>query len=399
MLEFSQLAAVLADAAATPPPTTTLPLHAAIGRVLAAPARATWPLPRFAASAMDGYAVRAAEVATATAEKPVVLPLQGSAYAEPGTPPPLAPGHAMRIATGGAVPAGADGIVPREHADDDGTRVYLRTPAADHIRRVGEEYNAGDQVLAAGTRLGPLQVAALAAAGISDVVVGAAPRLAVLATGSELVPPGHTPGPGQVIDTNGPLIATWLARHLWLPAPQPLRVGDDPEVTRAALEAAFAGADVVLTSGGVSVGVRDVIRPVAAALGFVTVIPRLALKPGKPLWLARRGGQWLIGLPGNPAAVVAGLLTVALPLLKRLEGDTRWWPAAQRLQLAAPLRASPDRTQLVWAERIGETAKPLPRRQSHMLGDLAVADVALFIPPGNGPLPAGTMVAAWDLAL
>lgn len=396
MLEFTDLPGVLRDAAARLP-IVTLPLHDGLGRVLAAPSFAAWDLPRFDSSALDGYAVILADTKGASDQAPARLRLVGTAYAGQGVPDALSPGSAVRIATGGVAPAGADGIAPRETAGDDGATVEVRAPAGPHIRRAGEELRAGSTVLEAGTRLGPLQIAALAAAGVTQVTVARTPRVVVLATGAELVPVGQRPEPSQITDSNGPLVATWLARRLYLPAIPAQRVTDDRDATQAALAAAFADADVVVTSGGVSVGDHDVVRPAAAALGFEIIVPKLAIKPGKPVFVGRRGAQWLIGLPGNPAAVAIGLHIVAAPLLALLEGDAAWWPAKQPLRAATPIARDSKRSQLIWARRHGDQATILARGGSHMLSDLATADVLLVVAPGSGAVEVGDVVDSFSL--
>ncbi|GAB4369656.1 MAG: molybdopterin molybdotransferase MoeA [Acidobacteriota bacterium] len=381
--------------------TEQVALDDAEGRVLREPLRAAWDLPRFDAAAMDGYAVRAADC---TGEPPFRLRLAaGAAYAGPGKPPPLAAGEAMPIGTGGVVPDGADAVAVREISRLDGDAVIVERPVAegDNIRRRGEELRAGDELLAAGTRLDAVALAAAAAAGAGTrpVTVGVRPRVGVVATGSELVPPDRAPGPGQIVDTNRPLLERLVRRVLGTGPAFSAHAGDDADETARTLGDALEATDLLVVTGGVSVGDRDYVRrTLEERLGATRLFWRVAQKPGKPLYVAQAGARWIVGLPGNPAAVIVHATTVLVPLIRALEGAAEPLPRRLPVRLAEPQRRDRRRTLLRWATLHVENgalwARILPRCGSHMISDLARADVLVIIPPGEGELAPGDSLDA-----
>jgi molybdopterin molybdotransferase len=305
----------------------------------------------------------------------------------------------MAIGTGGLVPPGADAIAIKEIVRREGSRLTVRerVEAGAHIRRAGHELRSGDVVLARGTRLGPVHLAAAAAAGVRQLVVGRRPRVAVLATGSELVPAGDALEPGQVVEVNTPFLAASLEVLLGT-TPRALDPAtDDRAALRSALAAGLDGAEVLVLSGGVSVGDRDLVKEVLEDdLEVRRVLWRVAQKPGKPTYVGRRGGAWVVGLPGNPAAVATGWQTLVRPLLLALMGDSNPRPAAMPARLVAAVTPEPVRTHLRWCtSRWRERelwVEALPRSDSHMLSDLARADSLALVPAGSEPLPAGTPV-------
>jgi molybdopterin molybdotransferase len=283
-----------------------VPLEAAAGRVLAEEARAVVDLPPFASSAMDGFALRAAD---APGTLPVVARIPAGRPAER----PLAAGEAMAIATGGAVPEGADSVAPIEIVVDRDNSIELATKieTGANVRPRGGDVLAGDAVVPAGDRLGPAQVAALAAAGIAEVVCGRRPRATVLATGTELRAPGEPLAPGEIYEANSFLLAAALAGAGAEAERLPVAV-DDEATHRAALERALE-ADVVVTSGGVSVGPHDLVRRIEAELGVEEVFWGVAVKPGKPVSFGVRGETLVFGLPGNPVSTLAGFELFVAP--------------------------------------------------------------------------------------
>jgi len=377
-------------------------LRAAAARVLREPLRAAWDLPRFDAAAMDGFAVRASDCA---GTPPFRLRLaKGDAYAGRGTPPPLAAGEALPIATGGVVPAGADAIAIKEIVRVEGRTVVVTRPVARgaHVRRCGEELNAGDELLPPGTILDPLSIAAGLAAGADSAAIGVRPRVAIVSTGSELVPPGEAPGPGQVIDTNLFYVERCLAGEAGAEVVLAARAPDDPGILACRLAEALDAADVVVTIGGVSVGDRDHVRSVLLdRFGAEPVVERVAQRPGKPLFVARVRGRWVTGLPGNPAAVVVHCALTVVPLLRALAGASRPEPPRLVVRLTAPIERDRTRTLLRWATlspRAGALwATPLARSASHMLTGLARADALVILPPGEGTASAGTALDAVTL--
>jgi len=304
----------------------TVAIDAADGRVLAEDVHAPSALPRWDNSAMDGYAVRAADVAAATPDAPVTLRVLADLPAGSAAEPTVAPGTAARIMTGAPVPPGADAIVPVE-ATDGGTatvRVDVAPQPGAYLRRAGEDVAAGDVVLTAGTMLGPAQVAAAASVGRAELSVHRRPRVAVLSTGSELVPPGAPLRRGQIPDSN----SYGLAAAVRAAGGEAVRIGavpDDAAALGAVLERWDAPdapdrVDLVVTSGGVSMGAYDVVKELLAAhagMEFVAV----AMQPGKPQGIGRLpGGTPVLALPGNPVSALVSFQVFVRPVLQRLRG-------------------------------------------------------------------------------
>ena len=346
------------------------------GRVLAEPVAAVRDLPPFANSAMDGYALRAAE---AGSNLPVAFRIAAG-----DDPPDLAPGAAAEIATGAPMPDGADAVVPVELAREQDGRLVVEGAVnhGDHVRLPGEDAHAGDVILAAGTRLSPLAVAGAATSGVDQLVVVRRPRVAVLVTGDEIVAPGQPLRRGQIHDSNSLLIA---ARCASLGAEVVLRerVPDDAGATRHALARGFEAADIVLTSGGVSVGPHDHVKPSLAALGVEALFWRISAQPGKPVFAGIRGSKPVIGLPGNPLSVLVGLELLVRPALAVLAGRS---PDAEvrRARLSRPVRRNALRTRFLPVTLEGGEARPLGAGLSHLLAASALADALVVIPPGAG---------------
>jgi len=394
LLPLEQLWPTVA-ARVAPLPAESVPLAAAAGRVLAAPTVAAWDLPPFTASAMDGWAVRAADVA---AGQPLQL-VAGAAYAGGAEPPAVGPGQALPIGTGGRLPPGADAILCKEEANlGDGRVVPLcAVHAGAHVRPAGRERRAGDIVLPEGTALTPPAVGALAAAGVDTVTVARVPRVGVLATGSEVARPGTAPTAGRIADANTPLLQAALARELGQAVPALPPAPDDEAALGAALEQALLGRDLLVVTGGVSVGDRDLVKGLLTdRLGAVPLLWRVAVKPGKPVFVARKGEAWIVALPGNPAAVAVHWHLLVRPLLRALQGDgraaPRWLPAV----LGRDVQPDRERTLLRWctlaADGAALRADPLPGAESHMLGGAAYAGALAAVPAGDAVVAAGTRV-------
>jgi molybdopterin molybdotransferase len=362
----------------------------AAGRVTAESVRALVDLPPFPSSAMDGFAVHAADL-------PGALPVvERIAAGRPATRP-LAPGEAMEISTGGVVPEGADAVLPLEyvvHRDNEiEAREAVRVGA--HIRPRGSDAAAGDVVVAAGIRLGAAQLGALAAAGVASVACARRPLVAILATGSELARPGEELAPGQIYESNGLMLAAALAAAgadiESLPA-----VADDEAAHRQALERGLA-ADVLVTSGGVSVGPHDLVRAIEAELGVEEVFWRVAIKPGKPVSFGVRGETLVFGLPGNPVSSLVGCELLVKPALRALQGQHEPLPRLESGVLAVALRRNDARDEFVRArsrlDRNGVVLEPLSGQESHMIARAAQADALVHVPRGNGELAAGAPVA------
>jgi molybdopterin molybdotransferase len=292
----------------------------------------------------------------------------------------------MGIATGGVVPEGADAVVPIERVVESGDVIEVAKPVVemDNVRPKGGDVRAGDVVVEAGTRLGAAQVGALAAAGIPEIACARRPRIAVLATGSELRAPGETLEPGQIYEANGAMLAAALHAH-GAEVDRLAPVRDDEDAHRAALSRALE-ADVVISSGGVSVGPHDLVRRVAADLGVEEIFWRVAVKPGKPISFGVRGATLLFGLPGNPVSTLVGFELFVRPALRALEGERDPGPRFRRAPLARPVRRNDMRDELVRARWRGGELEALGGQESHMIVRAAGADALVLVPRGDGEL-------------
>jgi molybdopterin molybdotransferase len=381
------LAAILARARRLP--AEAVPLGAAAGRVLAEDARSTVDLPPFPSSAMDGFAVRAADT-------PGTLPVVGRVAAGRPASHALGPGEAMGIATGGVVPEGADAVMPVEYVVKHDNSVEIERPVETgaHVRPRGGDLAAGDVVLPSGTVLGPAQVGALAAAGLAEAVCARRPRATVLSTGTELRSPGEPLEPGQIYESNSVMLSAAL-RSCGAEVVSLAPASDNESAHRAALEQGLE-ADVLVTSGGVSVGPHDLVRGIEAELGVEEVFWRVAVKPGKPLSFGVRGDTLVFGLPGNPVSSLVCFELFVRPAVLALQGAREPGPAFELGELAAPVRRDPARDQLVRARsRIdGDRVvlEPLLGQESHMIARTAAADVLVHAPRGTDELGVGAVV-------
>jgi molybdopterin molybdotransferase len=372
-----------------------VPLAEAAGRVLAEPASARVDLPPFDASAMDGFAVRAADT-------PGRLPVVERIAA--GRPPrrELRSGEAMAIATGGAAPSGADAVIPLEDVveHDNAIQIGGAVEEGANLRPRGGDLRAGEVVVPGGVQLGPAQVGALAAAGVAEITSARRPRAAVLVTGSELRPPGEPLGPGQIYEANGVILAAQL-RSAGAEVETLGVVADDEAAHREALEAGLH-ADVLVTSGGVSVGPHDLVRSVGGDLGIEEVLWGVAVKPGKPLWFGVRGETLVFGLPGNPVSSLVCFELFVRPAVLALQRHEDPLPRFQPGRLARSLRPNRARTELVRARaRVvdGEVElEVVTGQESHMIARAARADSLVLVPAGEDELPAGSGVSFLPLA-
>jgi molybdopterin molybdotransferase len=364
-------------------------LEDASGRVLADDARAAIDLPRFPSSAMDGFALRAADV-------PGTLPVVARIVAGRPAPRPLAEGEAMAIATGGVVPEGADAVVPVEVVteQEDMVTVAEGVRAGANVRPLGGDVREGDTVVPAGSELSPSRIAALAAAGVSHPHCAACPRVAIVTTGTELRPPGTPLADGEIYESNGVMLAS-LLREAGADVGPLETVSDDPAAHRAALERGLE-ADVLVTSGGVSMGPHDLVRSTLRDLGAEEVFWRVAMRPGKPISFSTRGDTLVFGLPGNPVSSLVGAMLFVVPALRALQGAHDPVPrfAVGSLGVAAVRNPQRDDYQRARTERgaDGIVLVPIEGQDSHMIVRAASADALVHVPRGSGELPAGATV-------
>lgn len=370
-----------------------IPVAHALGRVLAQPLRALLTQPPFNASAMDGYAVRAADLATL----PAMLAVIGEAAAGHPFAGSVGKGQAVRIFTGAPVPEGADAIVIQENATRDGAKVVVNAGGVetDHIRTKGFDFRKGDTLLAAGRRIGAREISLAAAMGHGQVAVRRRPRVAILSTGDELMPPGSRLGPGQIIASNHLGVAA-LSEAAGAQAQQ-LGIARD---TRADLDAHIAkadGADIIVTIGGASVGDHDLVAPVLEARGMTLAFWKIAMRPGKPLMFGRLGRSRVLGLPGNPVSSLICTRIFLLPLIRALLGQPGEGERPIQARLATALEANgPRQHYMRAASKAGSDGialvTPVRSQDSSLLSPLAEADCLLVRPPGAPAAAAGSLV-------
>jgi len=343
---------------------------------------------------MDGYAVRAADT-----DPPAALTLAGEVAAGEVAAGTLAPGTAVGITTGAALPDGADAILRVEDAAAGDGRVTPAGPLPHglHVRYRGEDVARGDVLAPAGAPLTVQRITGLASAGVGEIAVHRRPVVHVLATGSELLEVGAPPEPGRIHESNR-LTLRLLAEQAGADVVLHPVVPDDPAATRAAVEAALAG-DVLLVSGGVSVGPHDHVKPALEEAGVREEFWRVRLKPGKPLWFGRRDEQLVFGLPGNPLSTVACFLLFVEPALRRMQGESGAEPRTVPARLTVAAAPADRRTTLLTArlarapDGMAEVT-PTEGQGSHLTGALARSDVFVIVPHAAGELPAGALVDA-----
>jgi molybdopterin molybdotransferase len=387
------LASVLSVVAPLAP--LQLNLLDAHGCVLTEDVRAPLPLPGFDNSSMDGYAVHAADVAAATADCPVVLPVTGDVAAGPASPLRVAAGSCVRIMTGAMMPAGADAVVPVEWTDGGVASVTVRRApdVGAFVRRTGGDVAAGELVLAAGTHLGAAQIGLAAAVGRSRLVVRPRPRVVVVSTGSELVEPGERLGPGQVVDANSPAL-TAAAVEAGAIAYRVGIVPDDPRALADTLEDQLVRADLLLTSGGVSVGAYDVVKEVLGRLGTVA-FDRVAMQPGMPQAFGTIGPDAtpVFGLPGNPVSALVSFEAFVRPALRTMLGATPVERPRVHARTTAALTSPPGKRSFLrvalQARKGVYAVTPVSGSGSHLLAGMARANALAVVPEDVEHVPEG----------
>jgi molybdopterin molybdotransferase len=376
-------------------------LDAALGRILAETVSSQSDLPGFDNSAMDGYAVRASDIARASASAPATLPVVGESRAG-ALPGAHAAGTAMRIMTGAPMPEGADTVVRQEDTRRDGAMVLIEvaTELGTSVRPRGADIRRGDDVILPGQALTSVDVGVAAALGHDRLLVGARPRVALLATGDELVPAGTAPGPAHLVDSNSPMLTAAVREAGGIPTF--LGIARDSKASLRELLQAASASDLVVSSAGVSVGDHDWVREVVAELGTISTW-RVAMRPGKPVLIGRIGNAVFIGLPGNPVSSSVTFELFARPVIRRMQGarelqrrrirvrlgEAMSKPASLETYSRAVLHTSDD-DELAIAHSSGDQG-------SSMLQSLTRADCLVVLPAGPEVVEAGTVVEAIPL--
>lgn len=384
---------------ACPVETTRLGLEEALGRVLAADVVASIDLPPFDNSAMDGYALRSADTLSATEADPVRIAMRETIAAGVAPGDPVVPGTCVRIMTGAPLPGGADAVLQLENARlrDDVVEVRSPVPPGRHIRRQAEDVRRGELMAARGTELTTNVAGLLANAGTSDVDVHRAVRVAIIATGRELVTArsGAELQPGQIYDSNG-IVMRAMARDAGCDVTDLGIVADDPDLIQERIELGI-DADVLLLSGGVSVGRYDFVKDVLKSLGMERIFWRVKMKPGKPLLCGRIGATWVFGLPGNPISCVAGFAVFVAPLIRALQGHPVATAQYQKARLTHGFSHDASRRLLAtaWVARdeLGQlAATPTAKQGSAMMQSLARSNGFVVIPEDVPQLDEGAVV-------
>jgi molybdopterin molybdotransferase len=375
-----------------PLPAETVRLADALGRTLSKPLAARRTQPPWDCSAMDGYAVRAADASAPGATLRVI----GEAAAGRGYAGRLGPGEAARIFTGAPVPEGADAILMQEDASREGDAVTFSEAAiaGRHIRRAGLDFSAGEVLLEAGRRLGARDLALAAALGHGAVEASRKPRVAILATGDELVAAGELPGPDQIVASNAFAIAGVVTAEGGEPIDLGIAPDDHGAIVRAIERAIAARADVLVTLGGASVGDHDLIQPALKEAGVELDFWRIAMRPGKPMMAGRRGPMLALGLPGNPVSSIVCALLFLAPALRKLSGRAHVEPALMAAKLGRDMSANDHRDDYMRAALTYDSqgvavATAFGRQDSSVLRTLTHAECLLVRPAHARPAKAG----------
>jgi molybdopterin molybdotransferase len=368
----------------------------AVGLVLADTVVSEVSLPAFPNSAMDGYAVVASDLTGASVDDPVLLPVVGEVVAGAADVPEVSAGRCVRIMTGAPLPVGADTVVPVETTSGGSGQVAFHRAydVGANVRLAGEDLTPGQPLVAAGRRITPADVALLANAGHTRVPCNPPPRVVVISTGDELVPADHEPGPGQIRDGNGPMLAALVRQAGGTPFSGGI-VRDDRKALMYALDSNLGHADLVLCTGGASAGTRDVLPDVIDALGDVTT-HKVAMQPGMPQILGRIRDVPIVGLPGNPVSAFVSFEVFVRPALRTMQGRRDVARPRVRAVVAEPMSSPPGkrsylRVRLAHADGHW-TAAPTGAQGSHLVSSVALADGLAIVPEDVTEVPAGTQV-------
>jgi molybdopterin molybdotransferase len=355
-----------------------------LGLVLAETAVCETTLPAFDDSAMDGYALVAADLVTASRDEPMRLAVTGEVTAGAGTLPTVERGACVRIMTGAPIPPGADAVVPVELTAGGGTEALFHLPAreGDNIRRAGEDLVPGRELVAAGRRISPADVALLSAAGVSRIRCVPAPRVVIMATGDELVPADREPEVGRIRDSNSPMLAAMVKATGGLPFTTGA-IPDDLDALVEAFESNLGHADLFLCTGGASAGVRDLLAEAIGRLGEVAAV-KVAMRPGMPQIRGRIGSTPVIGLPGNPVSSFVSFEVFVRPALRALQGRRDVHRPTVIARAAEPLHAPPHKRAFLRVRLMrdgsGWSVKATGAQGSHMVSSIAQADGLAIVP-------------------
>jgi molybdopterin molybdotransferase len=372
--------------------TERIALLTSVGRVAAETIDAREDLVPFARSAMDGFAVRTSDLE----RTPVELPVSGRLYADSGETE-HAPRTATAIATGAPIPRGADAVLPIEDVEthDGVVRIARAVPPGSHVFPPGEDARAGERIVGAGTRLRPSTLGLLAAAGHGEIAVYRKPRVAIVCTGDELVPVDATPAYGQIRNSNAPVASTTIEEFGGLLVAA-TSCADDRDALRRAFADALWTADLVVTTGGASVGERDLVKPILDELGVQFIFRTIALRPAKPAAFGALGERRIAVLPGNPSSAFIALQLLVRPALHALSGRTDALPPLQPARLEGRVRAKPASTFASYAQvrlvagRL--VARPLGNQCSALTRSASDADGFILVPPGEQTFETGATV-------
>ena len=394
LLPIAEARRIVLEVAGTRRATETVPVGHALDRVLAADVVAAADVPGFTASAMDGYAIRDLELGAD-------LEVVGESRAGGPFAGRLEPGQAVRISTGAVAPAQSEAVIRQEDVTVAGSRVHLHAAPrpGQNLRMPGEDMRAGELILAAGRRLRAPELGAAVAAGAGALPVAVRPPVSILCTGDELRPPGVELGDGQIHNSNDPVLRALVSHCGGLPAGDPASEApllDDRQATEAALEAALERSEVVVVSGGVSVGPHDHVKPALAGLGVTEHFWRVALQPGKPTWFGSRGSTLVFALPGNPVSVAVTFCLFVRPALEALLGAQPERPPVPEARLAEAVKRNAERDQALRMSLEFQgglaTVRPAGAQGSHVFTSLLRGDCLGIVPRGEGFLAAGELI-------
>ena len=392
-LSIEEAQRILLDSAVPITQTEQCLLDDMVGRVAAEAVCAVYAQPPFDRSPLDGYALCSADIASATRDNPVQLSVSAHIFSEPCPPLELTAGCAARITTGGAIPAGADCVVQQERTDygEETVSIFTSLPSGRNICRKGEDLSVGEIIVKPATRLTPAHIGLLAGQGILSILVYRQPHVTVISTGNEVLQPGSSLTPGAVFDCNGPYLGARLRQLSSTVCRQ--HVPDDSQLLSAALQQALECSDIVITSGGASVGPRDLLPSVAADLGLRLLFDRVDVKPGGHMQAYAGNGSLLLCVSGNPFAAAITTELFAVPLLLHMAGCSNYTPRRDTLTFQGSYpKASQKRQMLRAFAADGIVSFPCKNHHSGTLVGLSDCNCIIDIAPGTPPLQGGEKV-------